>query len=88
MLDRIRQLADNCSGLQGFMAFHACGGGTGFGLACFRLEHLSVEYGKKPTLSFTACLLTGLHSSRGAPQHSAVRAFPVGAHGCNCDGTQ
>ncbi|GMP48560.1 hypothetical protein CsSME_00015872 [Camellia sinensis var. sinensis] len=35
-LDRIRKLADNCTGLQGFLVFHAVGGGTGSGLdLCF-----------------------------------------------------
>ena len=31
-LDRIRKLADQCSGLQGFLIFHSVGGGTGSGL--------------------------------------------------------
>merc|ERR1712100_388469 len=53
VLDRIRKLADNCTGLQGFMIFHAVGGGTGSGLACLLLERLSVDYGKKSKLSFT-----------------------------------
>merc|ERR1711959_876074 len=52
-LDRLRKLADNCTGLQGFMIFHACGGGTGSGLGCLMLERLSVDYGKKSKLSFT-----------------------------------
>merc|ERR1739848_772585 len=38
---------------QGFMIFHACGGGTGSGLGCLMLERLSVDYGKKSKLSFT-----------------------------------
>jgi hypothetical protein len=33
VLDRTRKLADNCTGLQGFMIFHSFGGGTGSG-AC------------------------------------------------------
>ena len=41
-LDRIRKLADNCTGLQGFMIYHAVGGGTGSGLGCLMLERLSV----------------------------------------------
>ena len=52
-LDRIRQLADNCTGLQGFMIYHAVGGGTGSGLGCLMLERLSVDYGKKSKISFT-----------------------------------
>merc|ERR1712032_1349901 len=53
VLDRIRKLADNCTGLQGFLVFNACGGGTGSGLGCLMLERLSVDYGKKSKLSFT-----------------------------------
>merc|ERR1712233_140380 len=53
VLDRIRKLADNCTGLQGFMIFNAVGGGTGSGLGCPMLERLSVDYGKKSKLSFT-----------------------------------
>ncbi|CAK0902303.1 unnamed protein product [Prorocentrum cordatum] len=47
VLDRIRKLADNCTGLQGFMIYNAVGGGTGSGLGCLMLERLSVDYGKK-----------------------------------------
>jgi len=52
-LDRIRRLADACSGLQGFLVFHAVGGGTGSGLGSLLLERLSVDYGKKSKLGFT-----------------------------------
>ena len=31
-LDRIRKLADNCTGLQGFLFFNSVGGGTGSGM--------------------------------------------------------
>jgi hypothetical protein len=51
-LDRIRKLADNCTGLQGFMVFHAVGGGTGSGLGSLLLERLSVDYGKKSSKYF------------------------------------
>lgn len=37
VLDRIRKLADNCTGLQGFLVFHATGGGTGSGLGSLLL---------------------------------------------------
>ncbi|KAL7227454.1 hypothetical protein ACSBR1_022330 [Camellia fascicularis] len=40
-LDRIRKLADNCTGLQGFLVFNAVGGGTGSGLGSLLLERLS-----------------------------------------------
>ncbi|KAG0561899.1 hypothetical protein KC19_9G101900 [Ceratodon purpureus] len=40
-----------CTGLQGFMVYHAVGGGTGSGLGSLLLERLSVDYGKKAKLS-------------------------------------
>ena len=52
-MDRIRKLSDNCTGLQGFLVFHAVGGGTGSGLGSLLLERLSVDYGKKSKLGFT-----------------------------------
>jgi tubulin alpha len=52
-LDRIRRLADNCSGLQGFLFFNSVGGGTGSGLGTLLLERLSVDYGKKSKVGFT-----------------------------------
>jgi len=51
-LDRIRKLADQCTGLQGFLCFNAVGGGTGSGLGALLLERLSVDYGKKSKLDF------------------------------------
>jgi len=52
VLDRIRKLADNCTGLQGFLVFHSFGGGTGSGFGALLLERLSVDYGKKTNLEF------------------------------------
>lgn len=52
-LDRIRKLADNCTGLQGFFVFNAVGGGTDSGLGSLLLERLSVDYGKRSKLGFT-----------------------------------
>ena len=75
VLDRLRKLADNCTGLQGFMVFNACGGGTGSGLGCLLLERLSVDYGKKSKISFTvwscpqissACDRVGKRTRHGA----------------------
>jgi tubulin alpha len=51
-LDRIRKLADQCTGLQGFLVFHSFGGGTGSGFTSLLLERLSVDYGKKSKLEF------------------------------------
>jgi tubulin alpha len=84
VLDRIRKLADNCTGLQGFMIYNAVGGGTGSGLGCLMLERLSVDYGKKnQMLVHSVGLPTGGHGGCRALQYGAVRAFPFGAHGCH-----
>lgn len=52
VLERLRKLADQCSGLQGFLIFHSFGGGTGSGFASLLMERLSVDYGKKSKLEF------------------------------------
>ncbi|KOC59460.1 Tubulin alpha chain, partial [Habropoda laboriosa] len=52
VLDRIRKTADMCSGLQGFLIFHAFGGGTGSGFTSLLMERLSMDYGKKAKLEF------------------------------------
>jgi len=51
-LDRVRKLADACTGLQGFLVFHSVGGGTGSGFGALLLERLSIDYGKKSKLDF------------------------------------
>ena len=48
----IRKLADQCTGLQGFLIFHSFGGGTGSGFTSLLMERLSVDYGKKSKLEF------------------------------------
>ena len=60
VLDRIRKLADNCTGLQGFLIFHSFGGGTGSGFTSLLMERLSVDYGKKSKLE----VMTALHCVR------------------------
>ncbi|KAI5096023.1 tubulin alpha-1B chain [Silurus meridionalis] len=53
VLDRIRKLADQCTGLQGFLIFHSFGGGTGSGFTSLLMERMSVDYGKKSKLEFS-----------------------------------
>ncbi|KAH6929310.1 hypothetical protein HPB50_026219 [Hyalomma asiaticum] len=54
VLDRIRRLADQCMGLQGFLVFHSFGGGTSSGFTSLPMERLSVDYDKKSKLEFSA----------------------------------
>ncbi|XP_012934428.1 tubulin alpha-1C chain-like [Heterocephalus glaber] len=56
VLDRIRKLADQCTGLQGFLVFHSFGGGTGSGFTSLLMERLSVDYGKKSKLDNTTAI--------------------------------
>ncbi|XP_037774724.1 tubulin alpha-4A chain-like [Penaeus monodon] len=51
-MERVRKLADQCSGLQGFLIFHSFGGGTGSGFTSLMMERLSLDYGKKSKLEF------------------------------------
>ena len=52
-MDKLRRVADQCSGLQGFLIFHSFGGGTGSGFGSLLMERLSLEYGKKSKLGFS-----------------------------------
>ena len=52
VLDRIRKLAEQCSGLQGFLIFLSFGGRTGSGFTSLLMERLSMDYGKKSKLEF------------------------------------
>ncbi|XP_021568767.1 tubulin alpha chain-like 3 [Carlito syrichta] len=53
VLERTRKLAEQCSGLQGFLVFRSFGGGTGSGFTSLLLERLSAEYGGKTKLEFS-----------------------------------
>ena len=45
--------SNSCFPIQGFLVFHAFGGGTGSGFASLLMERLSVDYGKKSKLGFS-----------------------------------
>jgi len=52
VMDRIRRVAENADGLQGFLFTHSFGGGTGSGFGTLMLERLSEEFAKKAKLEF------------------------------------
>ena len=52
VVDRVRKLGDQCTGLQGFLIFHSFGGGTGSGFTSLLMEHLTMDFGKKCKLEF------------------------------------
>merc|ERR1712057_105547 len=73
-LDRLRKLADQCTGLQGFMVFNTVGGGTGSGLGPLLLERLSVDYGKKSKLGFC------IYPSPKSPPLSSSHTITLATH--------
>ncbi|KAH8044164.1 hypothetical protein JL720_17165 [Aureococcus anophagefferens] len=79
VLDRIRKLADNC-GPQGFLAFHATGGGTGSGLGSLILERLSVDYGRKSKLSFCISPAPQISNAVVEPYNSVLSTHALLEH--------
>ncbi|XP_041827285.1 tubulin alpha-1C chain-like [Melanotaenia boesemani] len=53
VVDRIRKLTEQCTGLPGFLVFHSFGGGAGSDFTSLLMECLSVNYGKKSKLEFS-----------------------------------
>jgi tubulin alpha len=53
ILDQIQKLADQCTGLQGFLFFHSFGGGMGSGFTPLLMECLSVDYGNMSKLELS-----------------------------------
>lgn len=80
VLDRIRRLADNCTGLQGFLVFHSFGGGTGSGFGALLLERLSVDYGKKSKLEFSVYPAPQLSSAVVEPYNSILTTHTTLEH--------
>ena len=79
-LDRVRKLADQCTGLQGFLVFNAVGGGTGSGLGSLLLERLSVDYGKKSKLGFTVYPSPQISTAVVEPYNSVLSTHSLLEH--------
>ena len=79
-MDKVRRLADNCHGLQGFFVFHSFGGGTGSGLGALILERLSTDYGKKSKLEFSVYPAPTLANSVVEPYNSVLTTHTTLEH--------
>merc|ERR1711977_751529 len=79
-LNRIRKLADQCTGLQGFLVFHSVGGGTGSGFGSLLLERLSVDYGKKSKLDFCVFPSPQISTSVVEPYNSVLSTHSLLEH--------
>jgi tubulin alpha len=80
VMDKVRRLADNCSGLQGFFVFHSFGGGTGSGFGALLLEQLSTNYGKKAKLEFSVYPAPKLSNSVVEPYNSVLTTHTTLEH--------
>jgi len=79
-LERIRKLADSCTGLQGFLVFSSVGGGTGSGLGSLLLERLSVDYGKKSKLGFNIYPSPAVSTAIVEPYNSVLSTHSLLEH--------
>merc|ERR1712190_96322 len=80
VLDRIQKLADNCTGLQGFILYHSFGGGTGSGFGALLLERLSVDYGKKSKIEFAVYPSPQIATAVVEPYNSVLCAHAMMEH--------
>ncbi|KAH0474990.1 MAG: hypothetical protein KVP17_004064 [Porospora cf. gigantea B] len=53
VMEKLRKSVDQCAGLQGFIIYHAVGGGTGSGLCALLSEMIDTEYPRKPKFHFS-----------------------------------
>ncbi|XP_005918419.1 tubulin alpha chain [Haplochromis burtoni] len=74
VLDRIRKLADQCNGLQGFLVFHSFGGGTGSGFTSLLMERISVEFRKKSKLQLAVSPAPHVSTAVVEPYNSILTA--------------
>jgi len=82
-VDRIRRLADQAHGLQGFLIFHAFGGGTGSGFASLLMERLSVDFGKKSKLGFSIYPAPQVSTAIVEPYNAVLYTHTTLEH-CDC----
>jgi tubulin alpha len=80
VMDKVRRLADNCSGLQGFFVFHSFGGGTGSGFGALILDRLSTDYGKKSKLEFSVYPAPTMANSVVEPYNSVLTTHTTLEH--------
>jgi len=82
-LERIRRMADQANGLQGFLIFHSFGGGTGSGFASLLMERLSVDYGKKSKLGFSIYPAPQVSTAIVEPYNAVLYTHTTLEH-CDC----
>jgi tubulin alpha len=72
-MDSLRRLAEGCDlGLQGFMVFHATGGGSGSGIGTLIFEALADEFAKQTKLDFNIVPSPNIATSVLEPYNSLL----------------
>merc|ERR1712018_160847 len=82
-LDKVRRMADQTNGLQGFLVFHSFGGGTGSGFGSLLMERLSVEYGKKSKLGYSIYPAPQVSTAIVEPYNAILYTHTTLEH-CDC----
>lgn len=83
-VNKIRNLADDCSNLQGFMIFHSLGGGSGSGFSSLLLERLYSDYGKKSMFEFCISPVPEISTAIVEPYNSVLATHAmIDRFGCS-----
>ncbi|XP_044771486.1 tubulin alpha chain-like 3 [Neomonachus schauinslandi] len=80
VLERIRKLAKQCSGLQGFLIFRSFGGGTGSGFTSLLMEQLSIEYSRRTKLEFSVYPAPRISTAVVEPYNSVLTTHSTLEH--------
>ncbi|KAF9975893.1 Tubulin alpha-3C/D chain [Actinomortierella ambigua] len=80
VLEKVRRLAENTVGLQGFVLFHSFGGGTGSGFGSLLLSQLALDYGKKSKLEFAVYPAPQVATSVVEPYNSVLTTHTTLEH--------
>ncbi|GBP46889.1 Tubulin alpha chain [Eumeta japonica] len=82
VMERVRKLADQCTGLQasGFFVFHSFGGGTGSGFTSLLMEMLSDEFGKRSKLEFAIYPAPQVSTAVVEPYNAVLTTHSTIAH--------
>ncbi|TKC38568.1 hypothetical protein EI555_000824, partial [Monodon monoceros] len=76
----ILDLAEQCSGLQGFLIFRSFGGGTGSGFTSLLMEQLSIDYSTKAKLEFSVYPAPRISTAIVEPYNTILTTHPTIEH--------
>ncbi len=79
-IDSVRKLANQCTGLQGFIISRSFGGGTGSGFASLLMERLSADFGKKSKLEFSVYPAPHISTTIVEPYNSVLTTHTTLEH--------